>query len=106
MGAVTRSNLVIGGAFRQVTEIPRAGLAQILGANLVPRPVLTKAVYARAGFQVAIPTLLNASYWLESTEDLGRAWSEVRHLTGDGNWRLLTDPLSDGPQRFYRVRAE
>jgi hypothetical protein len=69
-------------------------------------PVLTGVSMSAQGFQVSFPTVIDTTYWLDCSEALGEDWTELGSVTGNGDWQSLSDPRSDGHQRFYRVRVD
>ncbi|MCP5520301.1 MAG: immunoglobulin domain-containing protein [Verrucomicrobiales bacterium] len=67
----------------------------------LPVPRVTEG----AELEFEIPTSRGFYYLLESAEALeDQAWTRVSTFAGDGEARVITEPLPAGGQRFYRGR--
>lgn len=71
-------------------------------------PRLTNATHNKNGsFSASVQTVRGWRYTLEFTSDLAEpSWNSLPSVEGDGSVRLLSDPASGLPNRFYRLRLE
>ncbi len=69
-----------------------------------PAPLLQpRGMLLGLGFSMALDTLSNVSYRLETSADL-QTWQPWLVFQGDGGTKLVSDPASLSlPQRFYRA---
>jgi hypothetical protein len=94
--------LLMGGSFETINNVPRAGVARLLLASSVPRI----ANWTRIGPMVrfSVPTLENKSYSLERSDRLGlTGWVVVDTVLGNGSNRVLIDHSAPAGSAFYQV---
>ncbi len=100
-------NIVIGGQFSKVNDIPRRNLARLFGGELPERPLLLAPALRNGTFEVSVRTRTNQTYQMEYKDLLTLTnWTKLGTVAGDGTRQLLVDPNPSATQRFYRVIVE
>ena len=95
---------------RKVVSV-KAGYFHALALLADDWPVLngTLATPLRTGnsFSFSIPTVRGWRYFLEYSDSLGdTGWKTLVPVPGDGQVKVLADPVVTTPHRFYRVRQQ
>jgi probable HAF family extracellular repeat protein len=102
---------VIAGAWsmNDAGQIAGTGFTPVTGHEhavmLTPCPQLIQPGVVGANFSFWLQTVSNAGYTIEYNDDLGTTnWSALESLTGDGSLMPCLVPMTNGAQRFFRVR--
>ena len=70
-------------------------------------PVITHPAFSTNGFTLSVTTQGGVDYVVEFKNALSDpVWTPLTTLIGDGSEQTITEPLSDTPTRFFRVRAQ
>jgi uncharacterized delta-60 repeat protein len=107
LAVLANGDLVVGGNFHEVNRVPRNHLARLNGMARLPLPELIGPFLSANGFQLAVATYSGRTYVLEISEDLdGKPWTPVATVVGSDQFTTLEDPITDRPNRFYRIRLQ
>jgi len=107
LAVLENGDVVVGGNFHEVNKVPRNHLARLNGTANLPLPELIGPFLSANGFQLAVATYNGRTYLLEMSEDLGgKPWTPVATVAGSDQFTTFADPISDRPNRFYRIRLQ
>jgi len=107
LAVLENGDLVVGGNFHEVNRVPRNHLVRLNGIARLPLPELIGPFLSANGFQLAVATYSGRTYVLEISEDLdGKPWTPVATVVGSDQFTTLEDPITDRPNRFYRIRLQ
>jgi hypothetical protein len=96
-------NVLIGGDFTVVNQLPRAGVARLLGADSALQ-FTGISVVPGAPVTLTFVTSPGRTYTVETSTDLIN-WTSLGNYTATGTTLEVTDSDSGSfDQRFYRVR--
>lgn len=75
--------------------------------DFVPQPNLFNVVRSGTNLTISFQTITGIDYTLEYKNDLNQpTWIPIATVNGNGTVRMLTDPSTKAPQRFYHVRVD
>jgi len=96
--------VLIGGDFTRVHDLPRTNIARLNGDPILP---IESVLVAGKTVQFDVPTLTGSTYSLVYKDRLSDGdWTSLPGSAGTGSIQTFTDTNAIAPQRFYRLKIE
>ena len=97
-------SVVVSNAYGSVTN--DVAILSLLDSSTLPEiPVQSAARLTNGGFHFMMTNLITATIEIQARTNLSTgAWETLRSLTNNGGGVWFTDPETNHPQRFYRLK--